>query len=117
MQRSLKCDDRIPVASVYSANSSSNALASFRSAVSKPWHMKTRWGSCTPRKRSIRLNTQLAKKRAELLEYVVVHEMAHLIVEHHNDPFTSIMDEHLPHWRMHRQALNSASLGHETWRY
>ena len=80
-------------------------------------HMKTRWGSCTPRRRSIRLNTELAKKRAELLEYVVVHEMAHLIVRHHNYRFTSIMDEHLPHWRLHRGELNSAPLGHENWRY
>ena len=80
-------------------------------------HMKTRWGSCTPRKRSIRLNTELAKKRAELLEYVVVHEMAHLIVRGHNDRFKTIMEQHLPHWRMHRRELNSAALGHESWRY
>jgi len=79
--------------------------------------MKTRWGSCTPRRRSIRINTNLAKKPPELLEYVVVHEMAHLIVRHHNDRFKSIMDEHLSQWRLHRQALKSTALGHETWRY
>ena len=62
-------------------------------------HMKTRWGSCNSRRRSIRLNTELAKKPPQLLEYVVVHEMAHLIVRGHNGRFKSIMDEHLPHWR------------------
>jgi len=80
-------------------------------------HMRTRWGSCNSRTRSIRLNTELAKKRAELLEYVVVHEMAHLIVRGHNDRFKTIMDQHLPHWRMHRRELNSAPVGHEIWRY
>ena len=77
--------------------------------------MKTRWGSCTPRRRSIRINTNLAKKPPELLEYIVVHEMAHLIVRHHNGRFTSIMDRLLPHWRLHRRELNSAPFGHETW--
>jgi len=61
--------------------------------------MKTKWGTCNPHTRSVRLNTELAKKRPELLEYVVVHEMAHLIMQHHNGRFKSIMDEHLPQWR------------------
>jgi predicted metal-dependent hydrolase len=80
-------------------------------------HMKTRWGSCTPRKRSVRLNAELAKKPPQLLEYIVVHEMAHLIVRGHNGRFKSIMDQHLPHWRLHRRELNSAPLRHETWKY
>ena len=80
-------------------------------------HMRTRWGSCNSRTRSIRLNTELAKKPPQLLECVVVHEMAHLIVRHHDDRFTSILDKHLPQWRLHRQELNSAALRHETWRY
>jgi len=80
-------------------------------------HMKTRWGSCNSRTRSIRLNTELAKKPPDLLEYVVVHEMAHLMVRGHNGRFKSIMDEHLPHWRLHRGELNSAPIGHECWRY
>jgi len=80
-------------------------------------HMKTRWGSCTPRSGGIRLNTELAKKPLHLLEYIVVHEMAHLIMRGHNGRFKSIMDQHLPHWRMHRRELNSAALGHESWRY
>ena len=49
--------------------------------------MKTKWGSCNPGTGSIRLNTDLAKKPPEYLEYIVVHEMAHLIVRHHNDRF------------------------------
>ena len=70
--------------------------------------MKTRWGSCTPRTRRIRLNTELAKKSPELLEYVVVHEMVHLIERHHNHRFVSLMDRHLPNWRDLRKALNNA---------
>jgi predicted metal-dependent hydrolase len=70
--------------------------------------MKTRWGSCTPRTRRIRLNTELAKKSPELLEYVVVHEMVHLIERRHNDQFVGLMDRHLPNWRALRKALNNA---------
>jgi predicted metal-dependent hydrolase len=70
--------------------------------------MTTRWGSCTPRTRRIRLNAELAKKSPELLEYVVVHEMAHLIERHHNNRFASLMDRHLPNWRDLRKALNNA---------
>jgi predicted metal-dependent hydrolase len=58
--------------------------------------MNTRWGSCTPRTRRLRLNTELAKKSPELLEYVVVHEMVHLIERHHNGRFAHLMDQHLP---------------------
>jgi predicted metal-dependent hydrolase len=70
--------------------------------------MKTRWGSCTPRTHRIRLNTELAKKSPELLEYVVVHEMVHLIERRHNDRFVGLMDRHLPNWRDLRKALNNA---------
>jgi predicted metal-dependent hydrolase len=74
--------------------------------------MKTRWGSCTPRTRRIRLNTELAKKSPELLEYVVVHEMVHLIERHHNGRFAGLMDKHLPNWRDLRKALNNAPPAH-----
>jgi len=70
--------------------------------------MKTRWGSCTPRTHRIRLNTELAKKSPELLEYVVVHEMVHLIERRHNDRFVGLMDRHLPNWRDLRKELNNA---------
>lgn len=79
--------------------------------------MKTRWGTCNTDARRIWLNLELAKKPVQCLESVIVHELVHLIERHHNDRFTSLMDEHLPHWRLHRQELNSAPLAHETWRY
>jgi predicted metal-dependent hydrolase len=77
--------------------------------------MKTRWGSCNPMSMSIRLNTDLAKKPPECIEYIVVHELLHLRVRHHDDEFSSLMDRFLPHWRMSRQILNSAPLGHVAW--
>jgi predicted metal-dependent hydrolase len=79
--------------------------------------MKTKWGSCNAESKSIRLNTELAKKPAECLEYVVVHEMAHLIVRHHDDHFTSLMNRHLPNWKLVRQTLNAAPLAHSYWTY
>ena len=72
--------------------------------------MKTRWGSCTPHSKSIRLNTNLAKKPPECLEYVVVHEMVHLLVHDHGDRFTTLMDRYLPGCRVIRQTLNEAPL-------
>ena len=79
--------------------------------------MKTKWGSCNSRNHSIRLNTDLAKKPLECVEYVVVHEMAHLIVRHHDDRFRSVMDECLPNWRQLQRMLNSAPLSHSDWAY
>ena len=79
--------------------------------------MKTKWGSCNPRSHSIRLNTDLAKKPLECVEYVVVHEMAHLIVRHHDDRFRGVMDECLPNWRQLQRMLNNAPLSHSDWAY
>jgi predicted metal-dependent hydrolase len=79
--------------------------------------MKTRWGSCNAQARRVWLNLELAKKPALCLEYLVVHELAHLIERHHNDGFIAIMDKHLPQWRHYREELNSAPLAHETWTY
>ena len=79
--------------------------------------MKTKWGSCTPAAGSIRLNTDLARKPPECLEYIVVHEMAHLIVRTHNDRFTALMQQCLPHWRVLRQSLNDAPVAHADWNY
>jgi predicted metal-dependent hydrolase len=79
--------------------------------------MKTKWGSCNTVSRNIRLNTELAKKPPECLEYVLVHEMVHLIVRRHDDRFTSLMDRYLPNWRFVRQALNAAPLTHTNWTY
>ncbi|MEQ8510447.1 MAG: SprT family zinc-dependent metalloprotease [Rhodospirillaceae bacterium] len=79
--------------------------------------MKTRWGSCTPDTRSIRLNTELAKKPRECLEYIVVHEMVHLLESTHNARFVALMDQWLPDWRELRKRLNRAPLSHAEWTY
>ena len=79
--------------------------------------MKTRWGTCNRDARRIWLNLELAKKPASCLEYVVVHEMVHLIELRHNDRFRDLMDRFLPRWRLHRDHLNRAPLAHEDWRY
>ncbi len=67
---------------------------------------KTRWGSCNPRARTIRLNTELAAKPPALLEYIVVHELVHLLEPTHNARFYSLMDRYLPEWKAHRATLN-----------
>ena len=79
--------------------------------------MKTRWGSCNHRTGSIRLNTELAKKPRECLEYIVVHEMAHLLEPTHNARFVALMDRYLPNWRLLRDELNRFPLAHVTWEY
>jgi len=80
-------------------------------------HMKTRWGSCTHEKASIRLNTELAKKPPECLEYIVVHEMVHLLEPTHNAYFIALMDKFLPHWVNYRNLLNDLPVRHEDWGY
>src|SRR5260370_31703520 len=77
--------------------------------------MKTKWGTCSVEARRIWVNLELAKKPAQCLEYIVVHELVHLIERHHNDRFISIMDKHLPRWRLRRQELNAAPLAQEAW--
>jgi predicted metal-dependent hydrolase len=79
--------------------------------------MKTKWGSCNPTSKSIRLNTELAKKPLECLEYIVVHEMVHLLVRRHNDQFMKLMGRYLPGWRVVRRTLNEAPLAHVEWSY
>lgn len=77
--------------------------------------MKTKWGSCNHRAGTIRLNTELAKKPPELLEYVLVHELVHLLEPTHNRRFVAIMDWAVPGWRQYRRALNSLPLAHDEW--
>jgi predicted metal-dependent hydrolase len=79
--------------------------------------MKTKWGSCSQASRGIRLNTELARKPRECLEYIVVHEMAHLIVRRHNEQFGGLLDACLPNWRQIRLMLNDAPLSHADWSY
>lgn len=68
--------------------------------------MKTKWGSCTPARQSIRLNTGLAKRNPVCLEYVVVHEMVHLLEPSHNKRFYALMDHFMPQWKNHKKQLN-----------
>ena len=79
--------------------------------------MKTRWGSCTPERGYIRLNTELAKKPRDCLEYLVVHEMAHLHEPTHNQRFLALMDQYLPNWPALREKLNRLPVKHEDWSY
>jgi hypothetical protein len=79
--------------------------------------MKTMWGSCNRTSRTMRLNTELAKKPRECLEYVVVHELIHLVEGTHNDRFTAIMDQQMPQWQTIRQRLNRLPVRHTEWRY
>ena len=79
--------------------------------------MKTRWGSCNPLVRSIRLNTELAKKPRECLEYIVVHEMIHLLEPTHNARFVALMDQFMPNWQFLRQRLNHLPVRHADWKY
>ena len=78
--------------------------------------MKTKWGSCNHRARHIRLNTELAKKPKDLLEYVIVHEMVHLLEQTHSDRFLDILSKHYPSWREARAELNDLPLTAEGWK-
>ena len=78
--------------------------------------MKTKWGSCNHRARSIRLNTELVKKPKDLLEYVIVHEMIHFIAPTHSERFVALMSKHCAGWREARAELNELPLGAAAWR-
>lgn len=80
-------------------------------------HMRTRWGSCNAGKRNIRLNTELAKKPPECLEYILVHELIHMIEPSHNERFVKQMTKALPDWRSRRETLNALPVAHEDWGY
>jgi len=75
--------------------------------------MKTKWGSCNPVKHSIRFNTDLAKKPPGCLEYIVVHEMVHLLERHHNGRFRAYLDQFMPQWRQHREELKRSHVAQE----
>ena len=79
--------------------------------------MKTKWGSCTPSARSIRINLELAKKPPECLEYIVVHELTHLLEPTHNSRFIALMTKFMPKWRFYRDELNQLPVRHENWGY
>ena len=79
--------------------------------------MKTKWGSCNPDTGLIRLNTDLAKKPPECLEYILVHELTHLLEPTHNARFQSLLDGFMPHWRQIKAELNRLPVRHEEWDY
>lgn len=79
--------------------------------------MKTRWGGCNPDSGNLRLNTELARKPRECLEYILVHELAHLIEAHHNERFERLMDRTLPGWQVIRRNLNELPLPRGHWKY
>ena len=79
--------------------------------------MKTLWGSCNVRRHTIRLNAELAKKPPECLEYIVVHELVHLLERSHGPRFVALMDRHLPKWRFYKAELNRLPIRHEDWAY
>ena len=77
--------------------------------------MKTRWGTCNTEARRVWFNLELAKKPANCLEYLVVHELLHLLERNHNDRFKALLDQHVPHWRATRDELKESPLGFERW--
>ncbi|MEJ5315576.1 MAG: SprT family zinc-dependent metalloprotease [Tenuifilum sp.] len=79
--------------------------------------MKTKWGSCNIEKKRIWLNLELAKKPEHCLEYIIVHEMVHLLERHHNERFQYYMDLHLPNWRQLKTELNKQPVSHADWSY
>jgi len=84
------------------------------------WHikqMKTKWGTCKIEARRIWLNLELVKKPVHCLEYVIVHELVHLLERHHNERFVAHMNSFLPQWRHYREELNRSPLGHAEWEY
>jgi len=79
--------------------------------------MKTKWGTCTIEKHRIWLNLELAKKSKQCLEYIIVHEMVHLIERKHSDRFVAYMDKFIPQWHFYKDDLNRSMLSHENWSY
>ena len=79
--------------------------------------MKTKWGSCTREVKRIWLNLELAKKPIQCLEYVIVHELVHLLERHHNDNFIKCMDKFMPQWRSYKEELNRFPISHAKWKY
>lgn len=79
--------------------------------------MKTKWGSSSPKSGGIRLNSELARKPRECLEYILVHEMVHLLEPAHNHRFVALMERFMPNWPHYRDLLNRLPVRHERWQY
>lgn len=80
-------------------------------------HMRTKWGTCNTTARRIWLNLELAKKPVICLEYIIAHELVHLLERSHNDRFVALMDQVMPNWRLNRDLLNSLPVSHGDWEY
>jgi predicted metal-dependent hydrolase len=79
--------------------------------------MRTKWGSCSYKTGNVRLNTDLAKKPPECLEYILVHELVHLLEPTHNQHFIALMDQFMPKWKFYKEQLNRLPVRHEDWGY
>ncbi len=79
--------------------------------------MKTKWGTCNIEKKRIWVNLELAKKPVNCLEYIVVHEMIHLLERHHNDTFLALLDNYMPKWKLYKEELNHLPVSHGEWNY
>lgn len=79
--------------------------------------MRTKWGACNIEAKRIWLNLELAKKPQLCLEYIVVHELVHLLERNHNDRFVALMNKYMPKWRLHRDELNKLPVAHNDWGY
>lgn len=79
--------------------------------------MKTKWGSCNIEEKKIWINLELAKKPEQCLEYIIVHEIVHLLERHHNERFLFYMDKFLPNWRKLKTELNKLPVSHSEWSY
>jgi hypothetical protein len=79
--------------------------------------MKTKWGTCNREAKRIWLNLELAKKPLHCIEYIIVHELAHLLERSHNDKFVAIMNNFLPEWKHLKNELNQLPVSHSNWEY
>ncbi len=79
--------------------------------------MRTKWGACNIEEKRIWLNLELAKKPLICIEYIIVHELVHLLERNHNEKFIKHMDQFMPKWRLHRDELNSLPVAHNDWGY
>jgi predicted metal-dependent hydrolase len=79
--------------------------------------MKTKWGTCNIDKKRIWINLELAKKPIHCLEYIIVHEMIHLLERHHNDRFLSLTEKYMPQWKFYKEELNRLPVSHSDWNY
>ena len=86
----------------------------------KKWQvrqMKTKWGACNIEEKKVWVNLELAKKPEQCLEYIIVHEIVHLLERHHNERFLFYMDKFLPNWRKLKTELNKLPISHSDWSY